>query len=390
MTQIFKKVFAFFASYGLSIVLLLLLMLLTFLGTLQQVDEGLYQVQQRYFGSLFVVHWIGQAIPLPLPGAYLLLLLAFVNVTCGGIVRARKGWAQSGILIAHAGILLLLVAGLLTYEMGVRGQLTLYEGEQASRFESGEEWEIVITGPGKEGKLQERVIPARNVGRVSAGHPRTFFSQSLPFDFSVTEYARNAQRGTTADSPPAGASPVNGEWLKPLATAKDAGENLPGARAVIKPKQNGEAKEFLFCATDETPVKVSVDNSDWTFRLRRRGWALPFAVRLDKFIRELHPGTEIAKSYSSDVTRIEGDAKQAVHIAMNEPMRYRGYTFYQSSWGPPNAGPHDRLYSSLAVVRNPAEQLPVYACYVIALGLTIHFVIKLGKHLRAQQQGART
>ncbi|MCX5757664.1 MAG: cytochrome c biogenesis protein ResB [Candidatus Hydrogenedentes bacterium] len=117
---------------------------------------------------------------------------------------------------------------------------------------------------------------------------------------------------------------------------------------------------------------------------------LPFTIRLDKFTRELYPGTEIAKTYASDVTRTEGEASQAVRIAMNEPMRYRGYTFYQSSWGPPGAGPHDRLYSSLAVVHNPAEQLPVYACYVIALGLTIHFAVKLGKYLRAQRQGVRT
>ena len=92
IVRLAKGVFAFFASYGLSIVLLLLLILLTFLGTLQQVDEGLYQVQQRYFGSLFAIHWVGGAIPVPLPGAYLLLLLGFVNVICGGIVRARKGW----------------------------------------------------------------------------------------------------------------------------------------------------------------------------------------------------------------------------------------------------------------------------------------------------------
>jgi hypothetical protein len=130
-----------------------------------------------------------------------------------------------------------------------------------------------------------------------------------------------------------------------------------------------------------------------TVVVRRAGDVIPEVVRV---ITDLRPAgarevrlPERCPVCGSHVTRTEGDASQAVHIAMNEPMRYRGYTFYQSSWGPPGAGPHDRLYSSLAVVRNPAEQLPVYACYVIALGLSIHFAAKLGRHLRAQRQGVR-
>ena len=42
------------ASYGLCCLLLLCMFLLTILGTLYQVDNGLYAAKQRYFLSWFV------------------------------------------------------------------------------------------------------------------------------------------------------------------------------------------------------------------------------------------------------------------------------------------------------------------------------------------------
>jgi len=75
-----------------------------------------------------------------------------------------------------------------------------------------------------------------------------------------------------------------------------------------------------------------------------------------------------------------------INIRMNEPLRYKGYTFFQASWGPQDARPGDPLFSTFAVVRNPADQWPKYACYVIGLGLLIYFAQKLGGYIRAQNR----
>ena len=98
------------SSFGLSCVLLLLLGLLTWLGTLEQVDHGLFEVQKRYFESFFLLHPVGP-LQIPLPGANLVLSLLFVNLMVGGVLRMRRGTATVGILITHLGIALLLVAG---------------------------------------------------------------------------------------------------------------------------------------------------------------------------------------------------------------------------------------------------------------------------------------
>ena len=58
------------SSIWLSCTLLTLLGLLTWLGTLEQVNTGLFEVQRKYFDSIFLIHKAGP-IAIPLPGAAL-------------------------------------------------------------------------------------------------------------------------------------------------------------------------------------------------------------------------------------------------------------------------------------------------------------------------------
>ncbi len=125
-------------------------------------------------------------------------------------------------------------------------------------------------------------------------------------------------------------------------------------------------------------MTVEIGEETWSIDLTRRRYSLPFGLELEKFEKEDHPGTRRAREYSSDVVRIDdGVATDRYHISMNQPLRYGGFTAYQASWGPQGAGPGDRLYTSLAISNNPADQWPKWATYVVAIGMTIHFVQKL-------------
>jgi hypothetical protein len=42
------------------------------------------------------------------------------------------------------------------------------------------------------------------------------------------------------------------------------------------------------------------------------------------------------------------------------------------------------MFSVFAVVRNPSDQVPLYACIVIGMGLLIHFGRKLVFYLKAE------
>ena len=59
-------------------------------------------------------------------------------------------------------------------------------------------------------------------------------------------------------------------------------------------------------------------------------------------------------------------------IKMNDPLRYRGETFYQQDFD------HKTEQTTvLQVVRNPAWELPYISCTLVALGMLVHFGIKL-------------
>ena len=72
-----------FTSLRLTVILLAFAIVLVFIGTLAQVDEGLYNAQARYFRQwiIFGLDLFGQKIPLILPGGYLIGTMLLVNLS---------------------------------------------------------------------------------------------------------------------------------------------------------------------------------------------------------------------------------------------------------------------------------------------------------------------
>jgi hypothetical protein len=81
----------------------------------------------------------------------------------------------------------------------------------------------------------------------------------------------------------------------------------------------------------------------------------------------------MAKSYRSAVEVTEGGITQRSLIQMNEPLRFRGYTLYQSSYSEEGGKP----VSVFAVVRNAGVYFPYISSLIMCLGLLIHLVLKL-------------
>jgi len=387
MRTFFARTMAFLGSYGLAAILMLLLMVLTFAGTMEQRRSTLYDVQTRYFGSPFVIQYIGK-FPLPLPGAMLLLPLLFANLLVGGLWRMRKGTTTLGVFIVHLGIVLLLAGSWVEHQWSTKGQLTLEEGQASDEYVSYRQWEVAITEIRPDGSSREYLIPGEDFDGLSGGDRCRFQHPDLPFDLVLSGYLRNARPKRV--SPGQG---VGGFVLQEAPPVK-AGQNrinLPGLEALAVAKGGeggGSARGLLFGGQSipwTLPRPVS-GGARWQVTMRQRRWALPFTVRLDRFVHEVYPGTGMAKQYSSYVTQTEGGVSREAHITMNEPLRREGYTLYQSGWGPEGAPPGTRLYSTFSVVANPSDRVPLIACIVIALGLILHFGRKLNLYLKAQQR----
>ena len=382
MKRVLQGILDVFSSLGLSCVLLTLLGLLTYLGTLEQVDTGLFEVQKKYFESFVLLHDFGP-FSLPLPGANLVMCVLFVNLVLGGMVRLRRGWGTFGVFVTHIGILMMLVAGFVKNYYSVEGNLLLYEGQSAAEFRSYHRWELVVLEELAPGRLREHPVREESLLRASGAQGTLFRSDALPFDLVVTRFLRNCQvlpKGPMFDvSVPV----IDGVFLREEPLDREAESNVAGAY-VTAVARDGKRTEGLVWGNERQPMPLVVNGKRFGIHLRKELHPLPIAVRLDKFTKEEHPRTMMAKTYSSDVTVSESSGTRAVKISMNQPLREQGFVLYQSSWGPQDAPPGTPLFSVLQVVRNPSDQWPLYSCLVIAAGLLIHFTRKLTRYIRLE------
>ncbi|MEM7203989.1 MAG: cytochrome c biogenesis protein ResB [Planctomycetota bacterium] len=383
------------SSFGLTTIILLFLCLLTVVGTYAQETLGLHGAQKKYFDAWFVVQEVIGPVRVPLPGGQLLLAVLAINLVVGGILRLKRSKNTVGILIAHLGIVLLLAAGFVKYYDGSDGYLALYEGEQANYFESHYEWELAITRALPDGRLEERLVPYEDLLGARGDRRRTFTAADLPFDLELSGFQRNSMVRPKGPMFEVDVPVVDGFYLEPRPDAVEAEQNLAGVYATaVEPggEQRHEALLWGFESSPSSsywaPFTFEIDGERWALDLRQKRFALPFSIQVDDFRAEFHPRTMIASTYESSITKYEGDVVQPQIIRMNEPLRHDDYVMYQSSYGPSNARPGQRMYTVFAVVRNPSDQWPKWACWVIFIGLAIHFVQKLGRHIRSEAKKA--
>ena len=186
------RIYNFLSGYTLAVILLTILLVLTYLGTMAQVEMGLYDASEKYFESFFLVDNFGP-IPVVLPGVYLVSVLLFLNLLLGAIIRARKSWKRPGMLIAHGGILYILFAGFVAFHYTEEGSMILYENDQADEIYNLTDWSIEVARHDQDGKREAAlVIEEKDLKPLwKKGARRTFFHPSMPFEFEIYSYARN-------------------------------------------------------------------------------------------------------------------------------------------------------------------------------------------------------
>ena len=96
---------------------------------------------------------------------------------------------------------------------------------------------------------------------------------------------------------------------------------------------------------------------------RPAAWKLPFSVKLLDFRKFEYPGTEMAAAFESDVELSDPEKRLTLKkkISMNNPLKYRGFSLFQSSYVP---GPVETTV--LSVRKDPGTPL-VYSGFLIVL-----------------------
>ena len=375
-----SKLFKFFSSLRLTVVCLAFAVLLVFLGTLAQVDEGLYQAQSRWFKSFFIFwgpHNAGWQIPV-FPGGYLLGSVLLVNLIAAHIKRFQFTWKKLGIHLAHGGIILLLVGQLATDMLARESDLSLMKGETKQYSESPRRAELVFL-------TDSAIVDKDEVVSISDGYfqkNRDIHHESLPFAVRIKDYYVNAfirQRAPMMDSgpPPASQGVGPNAMLVPEAEARGMKErNIPAAVVELTSPQ-GSLGTWLVAPETIGEQAFSVGGKVWRVALRWERHYMPYSMQLMSTKYELYPGTEIPKNYQSRV-RIENANKgenREVDIYMNNPLRYEGLTFYQSGMG--QTMDEASRSSTLQVVKNPGWLTPYFGCALVAGGMAFQFLLHL-------------
>ncbi|MGA0845075.1 MAG: cytochrome c biogenesis protein ResB [Luteolibacter sp.] len=394
-----SQIYDFLSGFGLATVMLLLMGLLTWFATLEQVEVGLYLTLKKYF------HWQswwllpeikGRIVPLPLPGGYWVGVLLFINLTLGGVVRIRKGWKHAGNLIAHAGIIFMLLAGGVAHHFSERGNMALPEGQTSDVAEDYFEYVVEVAEVIDEKPNDIRVIRGRYLTDLDAGKQRIFRLPNLPFDLEIAGYLRNALPVAITERAPKNNELVaDGYFLMSRPNERNQrGEpaleaNTAACYARIVERDGSKSQPFILAGASFHPFTIERDGRTFTIDMRKRLWPMPFKVKLDEFTAGFHPGTQRPAKFVSKITRVEGDSEAKVTIQMNEPMRYEGLTFFQASYGsqPSSSG---QMFSVFEVVRNPADKWPEYSLYVVTFGMLITFLTKFGSHLAARSRSRKS
>lgn len=382
-----SKVYDVLSGFHVATVTLLLLLVLTWLATLEQIDSGLYPTLNKYFSwkSPWLIPEInGKKVPIILPGGYYVSALLLVNMTLGGIIRIRKGWRQAGNLISHFGIVFMLVAGGVAHHFSERGNMAIYEGETSNVAEDFHEYVVEVAEEKEGGPEKVHVIRGQFLVPLTAGKPRIFRFPEVPFSLEISGYLSNCQPESKLINAPSNRELVADDYyLRELEGNVQTERNVAGCYVRVVNSDGSKSDPFILWGGQFHPFTVTNDGRNFAIDMRKRLWSMPFDVKLDKFTANFHPGTSRPAKFISDVRRVENGREAEVRIQMNEPMRYEGFTFFQASYGPTGAKPGEEMYSVFEIVKNPADNWPEYSLYVVAFGMLVTFLTKLGGHLAA-------
>jgi len=381
-------------SFGLAASVLALLTLVTLMGTLNQIEEGLIDSTAKYFESAWIVDTVklGKVVvPVFLPGGYLLLTILFFNILAGTLVKIRKNWKAVGLYTQHIGILILIFSSFVTRHFAWEGNMALRPGMQSSEALHYRNWNLeILPIDGKSEATKALIIPHDQLERIGWKGEQTFSSKDLPFDIRITHAARNstpipvsAPMSSQSDAPE-----VDGFKLIKLPSEKEAERNSAGFYADFLPKTGGDPIPAILWAhlggnfAQVKPFTFEMEGKKWAAQVVRERMQIPFTIKLDQFLFEKYAGIMTAKNYQSNITKIESGTEEKIEVKMNEPFRHRGYTFFQASFGPQGAGPNDELYTVFTVWKNPSDHWPLFSLIVTFAGLLAHLGWKLVEHLR--------
>ncbi len=339
---------------------LIWLMIILTAGTIAESYQGLYYAQKTYFSVYYFLLFD----VIPVPGAYTLLTLIFINLLCK-LINDKWTIKKQGTLVTHISALLLLFGGFVSAHFSHEGYIDLAENTTLSYISDYNNLELFIKSNSSNIIFSDSELLENQI----------LTNEKIDVKIQIINNCRHCKLEL---------NPENGlKNLIHLPKAKDSEQqNSIIALNIFEKKHNKKLNaELIYLNNDhKEPYIIKNEEESYKIEFRHARQYLPFNIELNKFEQVLYPGTNITKSYQSDVS-IRNDKDQLNWhgtISMNNPLRYKGYTFYQSSYYIED----NQYISVLACVYNIGQSFPYIASIILCIGILLHLLNRVPQLLK--------
>ena len=309
----------------------------------------------------------------------------------GCVVLFRK---RAGIVLLHAGVLLLMVGEIVVGLCAVEGKMSLFEGRSANYVEDIRDYELALSEVKPDGTVVEQVIDSAtlNPGLSSEDAVETAAEPLDAEPFTVTverfepaglvEEVRRDAEGIFSR----GAAAI----LKAGKTAIGVGPSAeqvdyPGAVVTLAAP---DFEESFVLSTGLDAPSFEYDGRKYIVDLRFKRTYKPYTLTLREMKQETYIGTDTPQDFSAKIAFVDPEQKVSrpeIRIWMNNPLRYGGDTFYQSGYNGPYRDPETQQLmpasTTLQVVSNVGWSIPYVACMLTAVGMAAQFLISLLRYV---------
>lgn len=239
--------------------------------------------------------------------------------------------------------------------------MVIPEGGRSADISDYHQRELAITKNGE----PLTAIPHREIVEGKTLAPE------LPFTIEVTATCRNCKIERRGENAEGFRGMAQFMALKPAPPEGEDEVNLYGATLSLSGTGAETDGTYVVFELMPKPIELTINGKRYELIYRKAQRTLPFAIRLEDFQKNFHPGTAMASAYSSDIVIEDNGITWPVHIEMNKPLRYKGYTFFQSSFAESEEGEA----TVLAVVKNSGWLFPYLGTAIVAIGLLLHTII---------------
>jgi hypothetical protein len=383
------------ASLKLTVTLLALSIVLVFCGTLAQLDHGIWAVVNSYFRSFFVLipvliffprtYHIPPSIVFPFPGGWAIGSLLLVNLVAAHATRFKVSLKRTGILLIHAGLIVLMMGELVTGIFAIEGNMSIATGQSANYVEQNENMELAVVTRADAQHDELTSVPVSRLRKLKKDD--VIRDAYLPFDIAVVKYMPNTgdlvsptKGSVNLATKGVGLNVVAVEQPEGVGVDPDQKFDMPSAYLDFREKGTDESLGVYMVTSLSLrePQVVKSDGVNYEISLRPHRDYKDYTLHLEEFTHTVYPGTNVPKEFKSRIQLVDPDHHEdrEVLIYMNQPLRYQSETFYQAGVLGRDEG------TILQVVHNPGSLLPYIACTMVIVGLAVHFGMSLVIFLR--------